>query len=259
MKTPNTTGASEASAKTPTEQREQRQWWTHDEGTVHHLTGYSCGPLNPTYWWCPKIGSSLPESQLFTEESAAKDAAKEACRKRIEQWSQKLVALEAPDLLAENAALREEVAEYRCANIEARQEIIPDLRQGLTTLNEQVKRKDAELARLREEVPPLLESLRVEYDKVKVERDTLRETNAGLVADKERLEFLFNLTDRENEEGSFRATLQYDNYQDGAWVVDGDGNVIGSCHDIDKEPNDQFRVAIDEARAALDAAKGGEA
>lgn len=215
MKTPNTTGTSEASAKTPTEQREQRQWWTHDEGTVHHLTGYSCGPLNPTYWWCPKIGSSLPESQLFTEESAAKDAAKEACRKRIEQWSQKLVALEAPDLLAELARLREERDQLQ-------------------------ERCSSEWA------------VAIERDQAREELSTLRATNAGLAADKERLDWLESNGDHLYGQGYEGSGSDEDGWQIGAFT---DGSQIVNLYG--KGPT--LRAAIDESRAALDAAKGGEA
>lgn len=67
---------------------------------------------------------------------------------------------------------------------------------------------------------------------------------------------LLNLTDRESSNGSFRVTLDYDNKQDGARVLDGDGNILGSCYDLnpwggavmpEAVPNLQFLEAIREA------------
>jgi chromosome segregation ATPase len=58
---------------------------------------------------------------------------------------------------------------------------------------------------------------------------------------------LLNLTDNESSEGYWRVTLDYDNYHDGARVLNGDGIIIGACYDQDKETNEQFQEAIDMA------------
>lgn len=41
---------------------------------------------------------------------------------------------------------------------------------------------------------------------------------------------LIELGGREDSEGRFRVTLEYDNYHDGAIVLDGDGNRLGECY-----------------------------
>jgi len=41
---------------------------------------------------------------------------------------------------------------------------------------------------------------------------------------------LIALTDQEDKKGGWRVTLDYDNYQDGARVLNGDGKVIGECY-----------------------------
>jgi hypothetical protein len=39
------------------------------------ITGFSCAPTNPTYWWCPSLGWSMQEGKhLFETEAAATDA-----------------------------------------------------------------------------------------------------------------------------------------------------------------------------------------
>lgn len=73
--------------------REQRQWWVSDDGIVKQVTGYSCAPANPEYWWCPAIGYSIPESKLYTDRAAAVQAAADECRKQIGVWEERLVAL----------------------------------------------------------------------------------------------------------------------------------------------------------------------
>jgi hypothetical protein len=67
-----------------------------------------------------------------------------------------------------------------------------------------------------------------------------------LERDRKRLETLLNLTDHEGKNG-WCITLSYDNYQDGAQIIDADGKVIADCYDIELEPNEQFRKAIDSA------------
>ncbi len=37
---------------------------------------------------------------------------------------------------------------------------------------------------------------------------------------------------QESTGGDWRCSLDYDNYQDGARVMDGDGNVIGECYEL---------------------------
>ena len=70
------------------------------------------------------------------------------------------------------------------------------------------------------------------------------------MADSDRLRKLIKLTDNESDEGNWRITLDYDNYQDGARVLNGDGVVIAECYDIDKSPDEQFIAAIDLAIAS---------
>ena len=68
-----------------------------------------------------------------------------------------------------------------------------------------------------------------------------------------RINSLVRLTNIEDSKGRFRVILDYDNYQDGARVLDGDGNVLGECYDLFDEiededhPDMQFLVAIDRA------------
>lgn len=60
---------------------------------------------------------------------------------------------------------------------------------------------------------------------------------------------LFDLTNTESGNGTWKVTLEYDNYHDGARVLDGDGNLLAECYDLDKEPNEQFLSAVDMAAA----------
>jgi hypothetical protein len=65
---------------------------------------------------------------------------------------------------------------------------------------------------------------------------------------KDLLKGLIALTDYEGKNGGWRVTLDYDNYQDVARVLDADGNVLGACGDIEEmEPDIQFERAIREA------------
>jgi len=45
------------------------------------------------------------------------------------------------------------------------------------------------------------------------------------------LKGLILLGNNEDSRGKFQVTLDYDNYQDGARVLDGDGKVLGECYD----------------------------
>lgn len=64
---------------------------------------------------------------------------------------------------------------------------------------------------------------------------------------------LVRLSDKESKQGKFRVTLDYDNYQDGGRVLDGDEKVIGECYDdragnADEDgPNSQLISAIIDA------------
>lgn len=60
---------------------------------------------------------------------------------------------------------------------------------------------------------------------------------------------LLQLTDREDSKGNWRVIIEYDNYQDGARILDGDGNILGECYDLDKKPNEKFLAAVIEAVA----------
>lgn len=56
--------------------REKREWWAIDTDgeRVVKVTGLSCAPNNPGYWWVPELGSSMNENyHLFTTEAAALD------------------------------------------------------------------------------------------------------------------------------------------------------------------------------------------
>jgi hypothetical protein len=60
---------------------------------------------------------------------------------------------------------------------------------------------------------------------------------------------LLQLTDREDSKGNWRVIIDYDNYQDGARILDGDGNILGECYDLEKKPNEKFLAAVIEAVA----------
>ena len=68
----------------------------------------------------------------------------------------------------------------------------------------------------------------------------------------ELLHGLIQLTDQESKNGNWRVTLDYENCGDVARVLDGDGNVIGECGDLDKDPNEQFMSAIQQAIKKID-------
>lgn len=65
---------------------------------------------------------------------------------------------------------------------------------------------------------------------------------------------LIRMTHNESSKGDWRVSLDYDNYHDGACVLDGDGNVIGECYELPPEEMDpdqgvawQFARAIETA------------
>ena len=75
--------------------------------------------------------------------------------------------------------------------------------------------------------------------------------------DTEILNGLLNLFREENYSGDFRLILDYDNYQDGARIFDGDGNLLGECYTLFDDPPEasdaeysiglQFKAAIQQA------------
>jgi predicted RNase H-like nuclease (RuvC/YqgF family) len=85
-----------------------------------------------------------------------------------------------------------------------------------------------------------LKSARKNWDAYQMETDKTEKLQATL-------DGLLNLTDIESSEGAWKVSLEYDNSGDRAMVLDGDGNIIGECFDIEKSPNEQFLEAIDMA------------
>ena len=89
-------------------------------------------------------------------------------------------------------------------------------------------------------------------------------TAKSIIEDKERLAAAFlgllKLQNEENSEGKFKITLEYNNYHDGAVIINGDGENIGECFvfDIfdDWEDDDEYFpvaqhvIAIERALAA---------
>lgn len=66
-------------------EREKRQWWAidSDDDDVKLVTGYSCAPNSPTYWWIPQLGSSMAVGfHLFETERAALDKAIEKLERK---------------------------------------------------------------------------------------------------------------------------------------------------------------------------------
>lgn len=67
-------------------EREKRQWWAidSDDDDVKLVTGYSCAPNSPSYWWIPQLGSSMAVGfHLFETERAALDKAIEKLERKI--------------------------------------------------------------------------------------------------------------------------------------------------------------------------------
>jgi hypothetical protein len=67
-------------------EREKRQWWAidTDDDDVKQVTGYSCAPNSPTYWWIPQLGASMPVGFLLF------DTEREALGKAIEKLERKI-------------------------------------------------------------------------------------------------------------------------------------------------------------------------
>lgn len=59
--------------------RERRQWYAVDADDgyeVKLVTGFSCAPNSPTYWWVPQLGASMAVGfSLFETEREALDNA----------------------------------------------------------------------------------------------------------------------------------------------------------------------------------------
>jgi hypothetical protein len=66
---------------------------------------------------------------------------------------------------------------------------------------------------------------------------------AALVNFRKMIMSLIKLTETEGQTG-FNVKLMYDNYHDGAVIIDSNGQEVSSCYDIDKEPAEQFIEAI---------------
>ncbi len=69
---------------------------------------------------------------------------------------------------------------------------------------------------------------------------------AALREDKERLRFLIEATDHDGSTG-WQVILRYDNYQDGALIINGSEEIIGEFYG-EGAPYEQFIKAIDAAR-----------
>jgi hypothetical protein len=53
-------------------ERETREWWVINDGTVVRALGYSCAPDHPECWWFPQFGSSMTEGyHVFSERGNA--------------------------------------------------------------------------------------------------------------------------------------------------------------------------------------------
>jgi hypothetical protein len=72
-----------------------------------------------------------------------------------------------------------------------------------------------------------------------------------MVLDSDRLSILIELGNTEGKMGWYSA-LKYDNYQDGAQVINSDGAIIADCYDLSLTPEQQFRVALDHLRFKRD-------
>lgn len=52
-------------------------------------------------------------------------------------------------------------------------------------------------------------------------------------------------TKREDSNGRWRVILEWDNYHDGAQILDGDGNLLAECYDFDKTVDERLIAAIE--------------
>lgn len=76
----------------------------------------------------------------------------------------------------------------------------------------------------------------------------LRQQLALTQADSRRLDTLLRIGNNEGHHG-WAVMLRYDNYQDGAQILDCDGKIMADCYDLDKTPEEQYRAALDQAAA----------
>ena len=77
-------------------EREQKEWWAVVEGGVQRVTGYTCAPMNPGYWWCPKVRLSMSEGiHLFVTEAEAIDAAVAEAEREVVKRKQDIELLRA--------------------------------------------------------------------------------------------------------------------------------------------------------------------
>lgn len=76
-------------------EREKRNWWAIDyDDDVKFVTGYSCAPNSPTYWWIPQLGSSMAVGfHLFETEASALDKAIEKLERKISVAQDNIEAL----------------------------------------------------------------------------------------------------------------------------------------------------------------------
>lgn len=92
MKTEATTDLHDGQPK----ERETRQWWAldSDSGMVKLVTGYTCAPQNPGYWWVPQLGSSMSEGHhLFATERDAIERMITTLRSIQTETEERIVAL----------------------------------------------------------------------------------------------------------------------------------------------------------------------
>lgn len=75
-------------------ERESRKWWAVDELGVRQVIGYTCAPVNPTYWWIPQLQSSMAEGHhLFATEVEAIDKVVSKLAKQREEIDEALSIL----------------------------------------------------------------------------------------------------------------------------------------------------------------------
>ncbi len=82
------------------------------------------------------------------------------------------------------------------------------------------------------------------YDEMK-ERESSSAQPACSISDSDRLNALIGALDVEAADGGWRVSLEYNNYQDVAYVRNGNGDIIAQCGDVDKDLDELFRTAID--------------
>lgn len=75
----------------------------------------------------------------------------------------------------------------------------------------------------------------------------MRNSKNKAMDDTARLAFLLSMI-REDSSGGFKITLDWDNYQDGFRVLNGDSCLIGSSYAVEGDTLEGLRAAIDDAR-----------